>query len=184
MHVSPDVLEAWTEGHGIERSRHRVACGRARARIDARWLVALVALRERAASRCRTRADDDLPGRVGRVANRAGHALPRARRERRRLGGNRPQLSDRAGRQPVGRARRPRRDRLRRRPVPARRRHEPARVAPRRSAARAVRRGGPRHRPRARARSRRLGARSTRRPRRSRWCGRGFTGSTLLRRVR
>ena len=89
--------------------------------------------------------------RSGRGLRRA--ALPLAGGSPRRVGSDRRQLSGHVRRQPVGFGGRPRGNRLRRRAVPARRRHQRARVAPRRSAARPLHRARPADRPRALARS-------------------------------
>ena len=99
--------------------------------------------------------EDELPGRVGRVADFGGELFLVAAGSAGRLVADRAQLPGHLRRQPLGRRRRSRRNRLRRRPVPSRRRHQPARLAPRRSPAGAVRRPGPGDRPPALPRSRR-----------------------------
>ena len=135
--------------------RHRIIG--TRACVNPHFVPAL-ALRRRSRVRHRAGARRGPAARVGRIADVAGE-LFLAPEDARRLGAIGLNYPVTTGRQPVGRHRGPRRDRLRRRAVPARRRHEPARFAARRSHVRAVRRAGPRDPAGARAGPGRVGAR-------------------------
>ena len=128
--------------------RTTLACG---GRMAAAFALAALPLPGRA-------QDEDLPARVGRVADFAGELFlaPEDRPDEwDAIGLNYPVTSG----DNLWVGGRTRRGRLRRRAVPARRRHQRQRVAPRRSPARPLRRAGPADRPRALARSGRRDAR-------------------------